>query len=756
MIFSIASFVAGVIAVQQMKSLPDAYDIIILIVIACVLAFFRKKRMMFFVIGIVWVVGYAQLHFNSILSSELEGRLLVVQGVIESNPKRDNNKVGFNFKVIDSDKKLPTRIRLNWYRTDQPVKPNQFWRFTVKLKKPYGRYNPGGFDYERWLFVNQVGATGYVRNRPQAQLLADQYSPFSISAWRYQIIERLKYFLEEYRYKGLLLAVTTGDRSLLTPGDWDVLTKTGVSHLIAISGLHIGLAAGLVYGLVIRLWALIYIKKYSPQIIAACSAFVAALLYAALAGFSLPTQRALIMLSVVLAAIIWQRHLPLARAVSVALLLIVLWDPLAVLSVSFWLSFTAVFLIMYAYSGQLKKAASGFLNGKIHCLLAVGLAPLTAFYFAKVSIIAPIANWVAVPVFSLLVTPMALSAVIAFLVAPDFSIPLWRLCDFSLNLLWTGLDYAKSLPYSAIDFFPPDNITLLFALFGVLILFMPRGVPGRYLSMFLFLPLLTFEKQTIQSGELKLTMLDVGQGLAVVIETQNHVLLFDAGARYSDQFDLGKAAVLPYLVNQGIGKVDMLIVSHGDNDHIGGAQSIIQAISVQQIMVSQAIDSFHQIGQLCITGQSWVWDEVTFEILSPPSTNKFSSENNNSCVLKITAQDHRFLLTGDIEKEAEKWLAGAYGSNLKSDVMIAPHHGSKTSSSVIFLQQVDPDKILIPAGYRNRFGFPHQEVIDRYRRHRIEWLNSYQHGAITVFSGNGRLIFNSARKQHQRYWLSQI
>nr|WP_305908511.1 DNA internalization-related competence protein ComEC/Rec2 [Methylomarinum sp. Ch1-1]MDP4521347.1 DNA internalization-related competence protein ComEC/Rec2 [Methylomarinum sp. Ch1-1] len=706
----------------------------------------------FFTSGVLWALCVAMLVIDDRLDEQWQGREVVVRGYIAGLPVAEGKRTKFDF-IVAEPHYLPRKIRLNWYFPEREIRAGQGWRLTVKLKKPRSTYNPGAFDYERWLFSHRIGAVGYVRKQP-APVLLEQKSPGAgISVWRQDIAERLRQLLADGRHLGLIKALTIGDRSAIKQAEWAVFRKTGTVHLIAISGLHIGLVASLVYVLALRLWAYSGVLALSPQKVAVAAALTVAFCYAALAGFSLPTRRALLMLTVAMLAIYWQRHVKPLHAFALALFTVVLLDPLAVLSASFWLSFGAVLLILYTLSARLGRVGYWRALLKIHWVSAIGLAPLIMYYFQQVSLVAPLANLLAVPAVSLAIVPLALVAVAMLFIQPFLAEALLHLVEWMLHALWLFLSACAELPYAALTTTQPPLYALLLAFLGVLLLLAPRGIPGRYLGALLCLPIIFVEVDRPAEGESRITLLNVGQGLAAVVETHHHVLVFDSGAKYSERFDMGNAVVLPYLRYRGVSEVDTLLISHGDNDHIGGAESILAQMPVAEIISSVALFNARRHGRSCQRGQGWEWDGVRFTMLAPPQQGYFQDDNDNSCVLKVSTANHSFLLTGDIEWPAEQWLVGQYGRILNSDVLISPHHGSRTSSSLKFLQLVDPEVALIPAGYRNRFGFPHRQVLQRYHQQQIIWLNSFEEGAIIIDTNSETVSIVSSREKFRRYWM---
>ena len=748
------AFLLGIVATQHLAHLPDSW---LLISFSIAAVFFAKRRdwpLTFLLAGMIWASLFGAWRLNQRLPESAINKEMVVEGYISNLPEQHNHRVSFDFVVSSPSEDFPEKIRLNWYNPEPVLAAGQNWRLNVKLKPPHGRSNPGGFDYEAWLFANRIGATGYVRPKPapiniDASISLSRY----FAVWRQALADKIDQTLPNGQQLGLIKALSLGSQSSISQPQWDLFRITGVIHLIVISGSHISLIAGLVYLWLRRGWAWLGILSVSPQQVAAVFAWLTGLFYAGLAGYTIPTLRAVIMLSVALAAIVWQRNSSPLQILFLALFAVLIFDPLAVLAVGFWLSFLAVALLIYLSAGRLGFRQTWQQASLSQLATTIGLAPLLITLFQQVSLISPLANWLAVPLIGLLIVPLILLAMILLVITPILATPVLWLVDQLLQGFCWLLSIMAELPLANLNCLPPPWYALIFALFGVLLMLAPKGFPCRYLSPFLYLPLLLVNIEQPKAGEVLLTLLDVDQGLSAVIQTQHHSLVFDTGAKFADSTDMGDAVLLPFLHHQGVNNVDHLIISHADNDHSGGAESLLAEMPVQQISSSAAPWAEYANGNYCQAGQSWEWDAVKFQILSPPA-EPFSSENDNSCVLQISTAKQRFLLTGDIERNAEQWLVEQYGSQLQSHVLIAPHHGSKTSSSESFLQQVAPELILIPAGYLNRFHFPHPSVLARYQRLGADWLNTADKGAISLYSNDAGLIVLSEKKKQQRYWMT--
>ncbi len=729
---SVLAFIFGVSVVQLLPALPPVAASLTAALALVVIA--RHRIVVFGVLGCLWALWAATERLDDLLPPALEGKDLTVEGIVVGLPQRFDRGVRFDFAVepaaMTGNIDLPAKVRLSWYYNPAPVRSGQRWRLTVRLKRPHGMMNPGGFDYERWLFLHRIGATGYVRRSPGNRLM-DERAGSLLSLWRQTLADDLTSALADHPMSGIIKALTIGERSAVTPDQWRLFRRTGTAHLMAISGLHIGLVAGLAFFVTRRAWSFSGIVRYPPPRVAAFAAFVAALFYAAIAGFAIPTRRALIMIAVIMGGVLFQRAIKPFHGLTVALLLIVLVDPFAVLSPGFWLSFAAVALILFALAGRVGSERYWHSAVRIQWVTALGLMPIVLLFFHQASLIAPIANLIAVPLISLLVVPAALAGVLLLTVLPSAGRLLLAAVEWVLEWLSQFLTVLSDLPFAQWTHSLIPLWVLPFACIGVLLLLSPRGIPGRWLGAVLLTPLIFVAVPRPDYGDVQLTLLDVGQGLSAVIRTAHHALVFDTGARYSDRFDLGSAVVAPFLRSQAVDKIDMLVVSHGDNDHIGGAEALLRLFDVEHILSSVPERMAYAGATFCRAGQAWDWDGVRFRMLSPRQT-PLSDDNNNSCVLQIIAAGGTILLTGDIEQAAEQRLLQQYGKALASDVLVVPHHGSNTSSTAAFLKAVRPRYALVPAGYRNRYGFPSKSVMRRLGRQQSKVLNTANSGAIQV------------------------
>jgi len=754
------AFLIGVLLFQQMTTLPTlgwAWGLLLCVPAALWLKSFWHLPA-WLLAGFLWSLISAHQILAVSLPKNLIGKDVVLEGHIASLPASKMQHVQFEFEVQRawSDEQpvaVPGRIRLNWYR-DYPAKfqAGDNWRLQVRLKPPHGFRNPGGFDYEAWLMQHRIRATGYVRQSDQNQLLATGWS-YPLQRLRQTIRSTVSDVLGDSPVKGVLLALLIGDRNAISPEQWQTLQRSGTNHLMAISGLHIGLVAGLVFWLGQRIWrycgrGMLWLP--APKA-GAILALMAAAAYAALAGFSIPTQRALIMVAVIMLALLTSRPVIPTRTLAMALLLVLLFDPLAVLASGFWLSFAAVAIIFYGLSGRLGRLSRWHQGVRVQWWVSVGLFPLVIVLFQRASLISPIANLLAVPVVSLLVVPLTLLGTLILPVSHWLGENLLQLAAWLMHSVMLGLAWMAQWPMASWSGAVTSNWQAALAVSGVILLLAPRGLPARGIGLVLLLPLVVGMPSGIAPGTARFTLLDVGQGLAAVVETRHHTLVFDTGPRFSPRFDTGAAVVVPYLRQRGLRQVDHLIISHGDTDHIGGAESVLAAVRVADISSSVPDKLVPRPVIACRRGQRWEWDGVEFAMLHP--TEGFSHRRNNaSCVLKITAGNHSLLLTGDIEKAAEHRLLQADATELQADILVAPHHGSNTSSTMPFIRAVAPDYVLFPVGYRNRFRFPRDAVVQRYHEHGVTMLATASAGAIRFDLGQGQLRPSRFRQSARRYW----
>ena len=748
-------FLLGILAVHSLPALPPPYLFVLLLPLAWLA--WRKRGalpLLFFALGVALSASRAQTLLDQGLPPSLEGVDLRLEGQVVDLPIQTERGWRFSFvparwplEAGGDRQQLPRLLQLSTYAAEFAPAAGEAWSLTVRLRRPHGVQNPGGFDYEAHLFARGVRALGYVRADPApVRLHPDKRLP--VLAARAALGERIRQDLSAHELRHFVVAFANGDDSGIDEAQWELLRRTGTAHLIAISGMNVGFVAGLAFllaSLTWRLWPRLCLRVPAPKV-GAVAALIAAAIYAALAGFSVPTQRALIMVIVLSLAALWSRRVPLTHVFAIALLAVLLWDPFAPLSVGFWLSFVAVAFILFALHARRAGERNWLRFLRLQAVLFVGLAPVLLYGFQQASITAPLANMVAIPAIEILVIPATLLGAVLAWPAPALGQWCFEFAANALALLWPVLGALADAP-SFVAPQPP-----LWALFGGIIgavwLCLPRGWPSRSLGAVGLLPLLLWRPPAPAPGELWLSLVDVDQGLAAVLRTQSHVLLFDAGARHSARFDLGRVAVLPYLRARGITHIDTFILSHADNDHIGGAPAVRRDLTPQRVLASpyDAPDE-----ETCRAGMEWTWDGVRFSVLHPAG-DFVGRENDTSCVLQAHSAHGTVLLPADIETPAEKALVASYGDKLAAMVLVAPHHGSKSSSSADFVARVAPHWVLVPVGYRNRYGHPHPHVIERYRAQGAQILDTATEGAIELQLSARGVEIHTARDEGRRYW----
>ncbi|GJJ02134.1 DNA internalization-related competence protein ComEC/Rec2 [Duganella rhizosphaerae] len=726
------------------------------------------------------------------LAAADEGRDFTLVGTIDNLPYRFDQGVRFNFAVERvlgrPQDTVPPHISLAWYAgfRDQvneigDVQPGERWQLTVRLQRPHGNANPYGFDYEAWLLEQGLRATGYVRPAPDNRRL----DSFVFSAGdviehsRALLRARILAALPGKPYAGVIVALVVGDQRGIDQSDWNVFNRTGIGHLISISGLHITMVAGLFALAAFNLWRHSFFTRAQlplllpAQKVAALIGATVALFYVLLAGFGVPAQRTLYMLMVVAAALWMNRIASVSHVLCCALGVVVLIDPWAVLWPGFWLSFGAVATILYATVGRTTRRPAPHnkdvprpsrreqlwqaLRIGAHTQYAVtfGLVPLTMLLFAQVSVVSPLANAVAIPLISLVVTPLALvgSMLPAWLAAPVLG-----LAHLLVEWLAACLQWFSGLRYAVWNAPTPPFWLFCWAMGGTIWLLAPRGWPVRWLGLASWIPLLAAEPSHPAPGRMTVTAFDVGQGMALLIETSGHRLLYDTGPAYSPTSNAGNRVILPYLKARGIAALDGMIVTHSDADHSGGALSVLDGVQVDWVLSS--LSPMHPIARAarqhlhCAAGQRWDWDGVRFELLHPPAASYADAmlkPNARGCTLKITAGGRSMLLAADIEAAQEAALVQRDGAGLRADVLLAPHHGSGTSSTPAFLLAVHPQTALFLVGYRNRYHHPKPEVYERYGQLHIERLRTDQAGALILDFGDAVAI-SSWRQTNARYW----
>ncbi len=802
--FYLIFLAVGIYIVSFLPALFTFYALIFVFIVLCIillLSFRYEYQCKSYLIFIVLLfLGLCWGHINGLrvlenqLPESLDKNDFVVKGVVRSLVSRQPNRLGFVLDVYSVGLKSGVnddllafdslrRLRLSWFGkigSFPTIKSGDQWQLLVRLKRPRGLVNFSGFDYHAWLVENNFSATGYV--------LASEFNRFikldhcdwlcyldgNLSRWREDL--QLLIFATNLsdRNKAIISALTIGDKTGLGKW-WDDLSRLGIVHLLVISGLHIGLVAGLGFLLGLFICRVLMVmtvnstiktnfSHYFPPL---CGLFFA-LLYSLLAGFSLPTQRSMVAVILIMLCKIFYLRLSAYTAFVWAFFLIAITQPLAVIGASFWLSFTAVAILLFYFVPRVtsKKNKSQLFFSQ--WILFVGMAAPLLLFVGKISWLGIAVNLIAVPFVSFITVPLCLIGAMLFFYSTSLAQLLWQWAGSSIDGLWFLVELFPT-KWGFYHFaFPASGL-----FFGSLILLsiavlLPKGLLSRWILVLPFLLHLLAHKPRLP---LRITVLDVGQGLSVVVESRSKLLVYDVGASYGDYFDMGSAVVVPFVMSRGFKEVDRVVVSHGDIDHFGGFKGLTQNLPVKKALLppglfSQALqdDSFKGAKGYCDESKRWRWgvknssaeiEWIYFDILLPAQdsvSGAMKDSNNNSCVLFIRWRDVSILLPGDIEKQAERLLLKSYQLSAV-DLLVAPHHGSKTSSGSNFVKQLMPTHVVFSAGYRHHFGHPHADVVARYNHFGSNMWSTAENGAVTFeWDDAGNLNVLTANEANFSFW----
>ncbi len=741
-------------------------------------------------LGVFHAAWQGQQRLAVSLPEEWQGRDIIVVGVVAELPHISERGLRFGFdveKTLTPDVKapavslrerpvnvsVPPHIYLSTYADAKNPPPivhaGERWQLTVRLKQPHGSSNPQGFDFELWALENNVRAAGYVRSKGDNLRLDARAAGMSyrIEAWREAVRDKFNATLGRAPYTGVLTALAIGDQGSISDAQWQVFRRTGVIHLMSISGLHITMLSGMGFALIYWLWR--RSMRLTLWLPARRAAAVAALLvacgYSLLSGFGVPAQRTVYMVAAAAAALWLNRNFSLTQILGIALLGVLIPDPWAVLSPGFWLSFGAVALIFYVTAHRIWRVDDSTISQNhpqpllrmrtvlheyaiVQWAMSIGLIPLLLALFGQISLVSPVANAIAIPLVSLIVVPLALLGA-----ALPTEVPLW-LAHIAMDLTMIPLQFLSDQPQAVWIQHTPPPWSIAAGMLGVVWMLAPKGFPARHLGLLLMLPMFLNGPEPPVTGSLRLIVFDVGQGLSAAVQTRHHALLYDTGPDFAGDADV----LISSLRFMGISTLDGLILSHDDIDHIGGTASVLQAMPVGWVSTSFPVDKLKAAipgeTRRCQDGMSWNWDGVQFEFLHPdqkrPATRPH--DNDQSCVLRISTGNHHILLAGDIEKRGEQRLLSAHADELPASLLVVPHHGSSSSSDVDFIAAVLPDYAVFTVGYRNRFGHPRAEILQRYIDSGAALLRSDQDGAILLEMDAQKISVERYRKTHRRYW----
>jgi len=775
------AFFFGDACLQASPTLPTSWQgciaylgaALLIVISLCVITRKRpalRNSIVAFMLGGVWAGGHAVWQLQQDINPELEGRDIAVVGRIVSLPQRELYGWRFNFAVdsaVDPSLVLPPLIELSWYAHDHQVHAAERWQLQVRLKRRRGFANPGSYDYEGQLFREGIGATGYVRASADTQYLGIAHGEYVLKTRAY-LAERIAAAVPDAPMQGVIRGLAVGDQQAISGAQWQVFSRTGISHLIAISGSHIGmvgLLAAWLGGLLVHVpWAQ-RLRLTRPHV-RAIFGLTAATAYSLLAGMSVPTQRTLAMLAVYFATQWLRRHVSVWHSFGLALLLCLLLDPFAPLAIGAWLSFGAVAVILLNQQGRLHKDYwwREFLT--LQVVVSIGLTPFLLAAFGNISLVAPLINLIAIPLFTVVLVPAVLLSCSLLLIHAPAGTWCLQVLAHGLDAVFAALKWAAQLPLATWYFPTPPSWALGLLAVGALVVIVPILWPMRFCGLLCCLPALLWQPDPLPADSFELTTLDVGQGLAVVIRTRTHVLLYDTGPKFQSGTDTGQLVVLPYLHALGVRRVDVMMISHGDDDHAGGMESVRAGIPIDALLLGPSVraPALHTEGQAqrCTRGQHWQWDGVEFEVEHPAAddhalgANKSEkmSDNNTSCVLRVAAAGGSALLLGDAEKPVEQQLV-ADGLIPATDIVVAGHHGSLSSSTAELVVATHAREVIFSAGYRNRWGFPQPEVVRRWQQAGARTDSTIESGAVSVLvTPTGGDPPQAYRKIKRRYWQS--
>lgn len=726
-------FLVGAVAACALPALPPSAATLAGLLLGLALLWMPRRAWRVgasVLVGAAWFVLHAQASLQGRWPAERDGQDARLRVEVVGLPKTDVRQTRFEARVVRAEHlDEGARLRLNWYAPAPDLRPGDRIDATLRLRRPRGLVNPGGFDFERHALVERIAAVGYVRSG----VVVEPGQGGGIDRMRLRIAERIDERVGDPVIAALLRALAVGDVRGLRDAQWDTLRATGTGHLIAISGLHVGLVAAFgAWGFLglYRLFPRLGLRWPRPQAMAV-GALATATGYALLAGFGVPVVRTLLMIAVALAAVLLRRAIRGVDALLLAALVVVAVDPLSVLGAGFWLSFLGVAFLIWAMTGS--EARFGGL-WRTQVAMSIGLLPVGAWWFAQTSLIGFFANLVAVPWITFVVVPLLLLALGIDALAGWSG--LYLLPAQLLKPLWWALGESARTPLAEWQFAQFGAGALLLALLGAAWALLPRGVPLRWAGLLLMLPLLWPTREVLGEGEFELTVFDVGQGLSVLVRTRDHALLYDAGARWSEDRDVGDAVVVPSLHALGQRRLDRLMISHLDDDHAGGRDAVLRAFPEAR----QSIGNDADPAPRCEAGQRWRWDGVDFAVLHPPPHFP-DLDNDNSCVLRVASSHGSALLPGDIGALIEQRLVREQAEAVDVDVVVAAHHGSRHSSSPAFVAATSADTVVFARGWRNRFGHPAPEVAARWRAAGAIAADAAVQGAVRLrFSADGRRL----------------
>lgn len=759
------SFLLGNLTLMQFSFLPALAWLGVVLVVLMSLHYKIPVKsgllipLLFFIAGFFWADFRAQLVLRHTLPTRLQTLPLVLTGRVEGLPISTRYGTHLLIRIKNIQDTANKRI-LNAGRVLLQVKQGQYQpgdqvRCQTAFLPFHGLVNRGGINEEDWAFEQGVNLSG---TAPRCDIIGSAIG-FAPTVWmnrlRYHLLNLLQPCLPSTPHAAWLMALMIGEHSFVNPNDWTILNATGTNHLMAIGGLHLGMAAFWANFFMQAVWRRFHrgLLVMSTRTAGLIASVMVGFLYALLSGFSMPSARAFLMLLGYALIYALNRQTDSYRCLNLALLTVLVINPACVISPSFWLSFLTIAWLCYGFSARPHQKSQHFKQSlQVQWVVGLGLLPITLWYFQRDALLGSVSNLIAIPWVIFTILPFCLLAIISVFFSSTLCHALLTLAGLSMQGLWIVLRVCSHLPHWAMLNAINSPWTFGAAMFGMMLLLLPRGVPVKYLGVFFLCPIFFAGSNAIANAQYRLSVLDVGQGLSVFIQTKSHSLLYDTGGRLSPNSDEGLRVVVPTLYALHINKIDTLIISHGDNDHAGGVNAVWNALPIDQFLTSVPAQFPGKHARLCEAGQHWRWDGVDFQILSP-KPGQFGG-NNASCVLRISNGSLTALLPGDIQNETEAALIAARAP-LLADVLIAPHHGSQTSSSLAWIAAVNPEWVIYSAGFHNRYHLPNAAVVARYQKQGVNALETVSSGEIDITMGKMRPQLTQYRLVKKRFWFDQ-
>ncbi len=745
----VLAFCAGATTVHFLPALPAPAGLAACL-IAGVLAWRRWPAVAALLFGLAWTAIGAHQKLEQDWPCARDREVAELQGVVSAPATERAGRVEFDLRLTgQTGSGAPALLRLSWYEAGTIPLPGQHWRMSARLRCRNGFSNPGTPDRELELLREGIGATGYIASGSRPVLVADRPWEYPVQRLRARIAAEISASVSSGASAAVLQGLSVGARGNIPQDLWEAFAATGVAHLIAISGLHVTGFAVFVLFLLRAAWRLWADPRRGRTGIEMAVVVVATIAYAALAGSSLPTLRTLVMVAIVAWQRVLRRALPVHAVLALAAILLVAADPLALASAGFWLSFVAtaaLLTLIDAGPGWLGRMAT-FLRAQAAILLL--LTPVLAVAFGRVSLIAPLANAIAVPVFSFVLLPVILLATALTAPSPGSAAIIWQALAAGLDACWPWFIAAGRLKFAT--WWPAAQPLALVVTAGataLIALLIPlRGL--RVAAAVMLIAVVLGSAPRPDANAWSLTVLDVGQGLASVVQTHNHVLVFDSGPRWRTGVSAARVSLLPWLRARGIRRIDRLVLSHDDNDHTGGAGLLRDSFPIGVLVAGPGVRTMGSAVP-CRRGDGWSWDGVAFEVLHP-SERTHSRDNDSSCAIRITGAGGSALLLADPEADAEDEMLSQV---LAADVVLVPHHGSRTSSGPRLIAAVGARLGVVSTGFGNRWNLPDAHVISRWRAAGAMVLNTADVGAVTVnfTAAPGGIDLRAHRLESRRWW----